>query len=371
MQRAGRVVGDEPVAVVDLLLAHHLGHVQPVEDDVAQVSGAQRVPRVDDVVLPEAHVDAGCGQLLDSRDAAPLGERVRPALQVRVDERVGHEVDAAHREQPQELREVGVVVRVGRRRVAGRHPVPQPHLQRPGGEGLEAAGGLVVDLVAVHVDQEAVLLGQLAREVERVDGVLAGELEVRDRADDVDAHARGPAHECLSVWEGLDALLRERDDLQGDRVLEFLAQLEHRVERGELRIRHVDVGADVLDAEARLLAHGAVHALLHVLDGERGLPLAPHLDALEEGAGLVPAGLTGGEGGIEVDVRLDDGRQREAAGPVDDLLTRQRLQSVRDRGEHPVLDADVAGGLRILDAQVLVEHGLRTPSRGCACGRGG
>src|SRR5699024_12135683 len=52
--------------------------------DLPQVAGAQRVPRIDDVVLAEAHIEPGLRELLHPRHTATLRVGVHPRLQVRV-----------------------------------------------------------------------------------------------------------------------------------------------------------------------------------------------------------------------------------------------------------------------------------------------
>ena len=50
--------------------------------------------------------------------------------------------------------------------------------------------------------------------------------------------------------------------------------------------------------------------------GDQRLALGPAFDAFEQRAAHVPGRLAGGEGGIEVDMRLDEGRHDQIAGSV-------------------------------------------------------
>ena len=89
---------------------------------------------------------------------------------------------------------------------------------------LESLGLLVVDLIAVDVDQLSVLFRELDAEVDRIDRVFTGEFKVRDRADAVRAHPDGVLHELLAVRIAHDALLRKGDDLDVDDPLELLLE---------------------------------------------------------------------------------------------------------------------------------------------------
>ena len=222
--------------------------MEPHEDDVAHVARSERIPRVEDVVVSEGYVVAVREQLLDARHAAAARVGVEASLEVRVDERVADEVDVAHAEQAEELAAVGVVVAVHRRRVARRHHVLHAALKGARGEDLEPLRLFVVYLVAVDVDELAVLLRYLHAVVDGLDGVLARELEVRNRADAVRAHLDGIFEELLAVRVAHDALLREGDYLDVDKVFELLAQLYHRLHSDERRVGDVYVRADMLDA---------------------------------------------------------------------------------------------------------------------------
>jgi len=65
---------------------------------------------------------------------------------------------------------------------------------------------------------------------------------------------------------------------------------------------------------------GLLRPRLGVLVGDQRLALTPALDALEQRAAHVPRRLAGGQRGVEVDVRLDEGRHHQIAGGVDIAL---------------------------------------------------
>jgi len=111
----------------------------------------------------------------------------------------------------------------------------------------------------------------------------------------------------------VEAVLREGDDLEGDPVLYLFAELKKGAEGEEFFFGDVGVSSDEEDALLGLEAEGAGGALFDVVEREVLLEAAPDLDAFEEGAGLVEAAAGVDEGGIEVDVRFDEGWGDEEA----------------------------------------------------------
>jgi hypothetical protein len=140
---------------------------------------------------------------------------------------------------------------------------------------------------------------------------------VRDAADDVAAQAHRLAHELLAVREAQDPVLGEGDQPEVDDVADLLAQLEEGLERDEVRIADVDVAADEAGALGDLPADRLTGAILDVLVGERGLPLGPGEDPLDERAGLVVARLADGQDGIQMNVRIDERRRQQPAAGVE------------------------------------------------------
>src|ERR1700694_4708256 len=87
------------------------------------------------------------------------------------------------------------------------------------------------------------------------------------RADPVDPHVDGAAHQVLAVVERHDALLREGDQLDRHLVADLLAELDERPHRLELGVADVDVAAHELDAVGELPAQDRPDPLLPVVDG--------------------------------------------------------------------------------------------------------
>ncbi|MNF84315.1 hypothetical protein D3C84_666690 [compost metagenome] len=174
----------------------------------------------------------------------------------------------------------------------------------------------VVGFVAMHVHQATAAFGQVHEELHRADALIAGVFEMRNATYHVGAHADRFFHQFATIAVGLDAFLRECDDLQVDQVPAFLAYFEHRLERGQLRVGDVDVGAHMLDAVGGEGLDGFLGAGLGVFLGDRHLALAPAFDAFEQRAAHVPARFACGERGVEVDVRFDEGRHHQVAAGV-------------------------------------------------------
>ncbi|MNO90852.1 hypothetical protein D3C76_823830 [compost metagenome] len=168
----------------------------------------------------------------------------------------------------------------------------------------------------MHVHQAAGALGQVHEELHRADALVAGVLEMRNAAHHIGTHADGFFHQLAAIAVRLDALLGECDDLHVDQMPAFFAHLEHGLERRELRVGDVDVGAHVLDAVGGKGLEGFPGAHLGVFFGDGDLALAPAFDAFEQRAAHVPARLASGEGGVEVDVRFDEGRHHQVATGV-------------------------------------------------------
>src|SRR5699024_9509689 len=115
---------------------------------------------------------------------------------------------------------------------------------------------------------------------------------MRDRSDDVHPHFRRRAQQGATVREGLDAFLREGDQLKSDGVSELFAKLQQSTQRREIRIGHVDVYTSVLHAESGLLRDCAPGPSLDVAHTQFRLAFTPRHVSLEQGSRLVPPGLT-------------------------------------------------------------------------------
>lgn len=101
----------------------------------------------------------------------------------------------------------------------------------------------------------------------------------------------------------------------------------------------------------------------HGILRQRRTQLAPEGDALEERAGPVHAGQTQRQGGVHMEMRIDEGRAQKVAARIDDP-TRLGLQTGGDLDDAARADADALiraaiGQGRIHDKQI--EHGRIPP----------
>jgi len=153
------------------------------------------------------------------------------------------------------------------------------------------------------------------------------------------------AHELLAIREGQDPVLWEGDEAQVDDIAHLIAELEQGPQGREGRIADVDVRPDDAGPLRDFPEDGLARPGLHVLVGQRRLPVGPGQDALDERAGFVMARLTDRERGIHVDVRVDERRRQEAAIGLElDRLRASRGGQLPRRadGRDPVaLDEDI------------------------------
>ncbi|MNH12905.1 hypothetical protein D3C79_724590 [compost metagenome] len=286
--------------------------MQPHVQHLQHVGRSHGIPGIEHIVVAEADVDARLQHLLHPGDTAAFGVGIEPPLQVDVHQWVGHEVDVGHPQQAEQAGGVGPVVGVHGGGMTGGDPGAHAALIGQGGQGLDEAGLLIVYLVAMHIDQHLVLVGQLENVMQALDPVLPGELEVRDGPNHIGSQPERLFQQRLAVGIGEDPLLRESDYLQLDPGLHLLAHLQHGLQGDQVGVGHIHVGTDELDSVGDLPFQRLDGAPFHILVGQQRLALGPALYPLEQGAGQVPARLTRGLGGIEVNMGLDKGRDGEA-----------------------------------------------------------
>ncbi|MCY1425536.1 hypothetical protein D9M71_413250 [compost metagenome] len=184
------------------------------------------------------------------------------------------------------------------------------------GERLDMPRQRVVRLVAVHVDAQAALGGQFAEDAHRFGAVGHRPLEVRDATDHLDAQVQRALEVVQRAGAAQQAVLREGDQLQVQPGFDLLLHVQQRLHRQQARIADIDVAADRQQA----LGHRPVAVLQGALDqrllGQLRLQLAPQGDAFEQGAGGIHPRQAVGQGGVHVEVGVDEGRADQLAGGV-------------------------------------------------------
>ncbi len=213
----------------------------------------------------------------------------------------------------------------------------------------------IVDFIAVDIHQAAVTLGEVHQKHHRADPFVAGVLIVRNAAHHVGAHLDGARHQLPAVGIRFDSLLRKGDNLQIDEIGGLLFHRQQRLQGRQRRVGDIHMGADVLDAEIAQHADGFQRSLTGVLRGNTRFALAPAGDAFKQGAAAVPLRLARGEGGVKMDMRLDEGRDRQPALGVDIPGVGSLHRGLGgDAVNHPVLQ--VKGKQRLLAAQASVNN---------------
>ena len=145
------------------------------------IAGAERVPRVEDIVVTKADVNARLLQFFHAGDTATLRIVIKAPLQVDIDQRIRDEVNPRHLQQAEKPRGVRAVVGVHSGGVAGRHARADASLIRQRGHRLDKPRLFVVNFIAVDIQRSVILLRQLKSDVQRLDAIFPGKFEVRDR----------------------------------------------------------------------------------------------------------------------------------------------------------------------------------------------
>ena len=211
---------------------------------------------------------------------------------------------------------------------------PAAHAADPGlfGQHFKKARVRVVGFVAMHIHQATGALSQVHQELDRADALLAGVFKVRNATDHIGAHLYRASHQLAAASVRLDTFLGERHNLQVDQPACFFADFKHRFERGQRRVRYVDMGAHVLNAMLGQHADGGVGALFGVFVGDGFLALRPALDAFEQRTAQVPLGLARSQGCIQVDMRFNQGRDQQLALSVDIARLRHHTGGLQGDG---------------------------------------
>lgn len=131
--------------------------------------------------MTKADVNACFLEFLHARDAAALRIVVKTPLQVDIDQRVSDEVNPRHLQQAEQARGVRTVVGVHGGSMAGGHARTDAGLVGQGSHRLDKPRLFVVNFIAMDIQRTVIFLRQCKSNMQRLDAILAGEFEVRDR----------------------------------------------------------------------------------------------------------------------------------------------------------------------------------------------
>ena len=241
----------------------------------------------------------------------------------------------------------------------------KPEPLRLRGERLDVPGQRIVGFIAMQVDAQAALGGDLAQGAHRRRAVRHRALEMRDAADHLDAAIERPREVLDRARRAVEAVLRERDQLEIEIRRHAPLHLEERTHGEEPVVADVDMGADgeqsLRDREVAI----AQGALDHRLVRQEGLQLAPERDAFEERAGLVEARLAERERRVHMEMGIDERRRDEMAGGVQHRCCAS-VERGADGGDPSGANDDILAGAAVgqggvADDQV-VAHGHSTLS---------
>ena len=125
--------------------------------------------------------------------------------------------------------------------MTGRHGNIELAFRCESGHHFDEPGLLVVDLVAVHIDGNTVLFGEVEDDPQRGHAVFGRALIVGDAANNVGSHLECLLEKLRPVAERQDGVLRKGDNLDLDPILDVLAQLKDGFQRCQLWIGDVNV----------------------------------------------------------------------------------------------------------------------------------
>ncbi len=208
------------------------------------------------------------------------------------------------------------------------------------GQALDMARQRIVRLVAMHVDGQAALGGDLAELLHRLRALRHGPLEMRDAADDIDALVEGPKQVLPRLRIAQESVLGEGDELEIEEGGDLPLHLQQGLDGQKLIVADIDMAADRQAAARDRPAAELERACLERLDRQMRLQLRPELDAFEERAAFVEAGPAEAEGRIHVEMGIDEGRGDQPAAGVD-LPQGGGLDPGRHLGDAPVGDRDI------------------------------
>ncbi len=332
----------------DLLLVLDAGHLRDVDRHVADlqhVARSHRVPGIHDTIVPEGDIEAGIHQFAHAGHAAALRIGVVPALQHDVNQGVGDHVDPRLRHQRDQLGDVVVVHRVHRGQMRAGDASLQAKADGFRGQRLDMARERIVGFVAMHVDRQAAIGGDAAERLDRSRTFAHRPFEVGNAADDIDSHVEGTVERVDRARRAVITVLGKGDQLQIDIGRDLFANLDHRLHGHQSGIASIDMTAD----KEQALRHRQIAIAQRTIDQfllrHDRAQLSPERDALEQGAGYVHARQSERQGGVHVEMRIDERRTDQPAGCVD-FFPRLRLEIALDSDDPAALDADIDAASR-------------------------
>jgi hypothetical protein len=227
-----------------------------------------------------------------------------------------------------------------------------------GRQSLDMARHRIVAFVAMHVDHQPALCRDPAQRRDRSCAVFHGAFEMRDAADDIHPHVERAGQRRLGLGAAVIAVLREGDQLQVDIGRDPFAHLEQRLGGDQARVRDIDMAADRQQALGHRQIAIAQRPFDQRLARQGRTQFAPERDAFKQRARDVHPRQTQRQGGVHVEMRIDEGRADQQASGVDHLgrLAGDRRFDRHDAtGAHPDIEPRAPIGKRRI-ADEKIEH---------------
>ena len=205
-----------------------------------------------------------------------------------------------------------------------------------------------------------VLLREFEHAMDFLQTQLRRRLVVRDAADAVDAEPDRALEPLLITVAPIDAVLRERRDLDRAQLSELVPHTQQAAHHRLVLSGDVGVRADEERALRSRPAHDLGRPVEDVLLGQRRLQLAPDVNAFDQRAALVEPGPSDRQRRVEVQVAVDKRRRHEPPGDIDGL------SGLAAGDEAPAVDEEIARRpihqARVLELEV--DHGASLTRRG-------
>ena len=354
----GRVLGNRHEARPHRVATGHHRHVQSHRGGVEHVGGAERIPGIHHAVLSERHRQPRRHQLGHPGHAAAFRIGVVAPLEDDVDQRIGDDPQLGLGHQRDQLADVVVVHGVHGGQVRSGDPAVEPQAPRFRRQRFDVTGHRVVAFVAMHVDHQPAIRGDLAEGADGGGAIGHGPLEMGNPADHLDALVERPCEVVPGVGRPQIAVLRERHQLEVEIRLDGFLDLEQRVHRQQPVVADIHMGADrqkpVTDRPVAIFKRPFGQGF----SGQVRLELAPQRDPLEQRARCVDARKAVGQGGIHVEVGIDERRRHQASAGVD-FPRRLGPDPWCDFGDPVLVDGDVDAGSAVWQVGVAddqIEH---------------
>ena len=143
---------------------------------------------------------------------------------------------------------------------------------------------------------------------------------MRNSAHDIRTFINSTFHQAFAIRERENALLGESHDLHIHEIAHLFAQFKYGMQSGQIGIRHIDMGAHVLDTVSGHQFQGAQSTVLDIINTERFLAFRPNANSIEQSSCFIPFRLSGSQSSIKMNMRVNKGRNHQATMSINDLL---------------------------------------------------